>query len=441
VYIKYCKGDHEGRFVVKEKINGELTMSITVNNAQFKSAFKASIKCLEEKNIRIPFLLHGVHGIGKTEVVKQVASDLGYNCCPLYLSTQDVSDLIGLPTKEYDDNGKVIATRFAEPDWLQKAKADDRPCIFYLDEMNRAPQYVLQTMLPFVLDGTLHTHEIREGDVVIGAMNPDTADYNVESITDEALLSRFAHFYFEPTVDEWATFCIETKCHSAILSLIDAHTEAVERISVKDEERIHARPDRRSLWKIGQIMNILDDTEIDQIGIHLFTAMVGADISTPLVVAYKDSKFLKVEDILSGKAFTVHKVDFEMELDKVNVVNETLVSRLADGSNGKTLWERKIKEKTEDGEIIYEQMSSENGKDFIKMNITAKEIKNLKKWINALQLDSQYGLVRSLKYKFEESFGQDDGIHLILGLLNIIDKDLINRCVAHTDSIKEEEEK
>jgi hypothetical protein len=80
----------------------------------------------EMKPLRLPLALHGMHGIGKTESVCQIAAEMGYNFTALYLSTQDVSDLLGIP---YQDE-KTGATRFRTPDWLADSLADDRPFMF-----------------------------------------------------------------------------------------------------------------------------------------------------------------------------------------------------------------------------------------------------------------------------------------------------------------------
>ena len=278
-------------------------MSVSVNIDQLKSCLDVLIKVLQENDIRVPALIHGVHALGKTEIVQQLAEEKDFNFVPLYLSTQDVSDLLGLPYKEVKEMKhmnkdqieeiiKVTATRFAPPDWLADALACEKPCIFFLDEMNRGPLYVLQTMLPFVLEGRLHTHKIRQRDIVIGAMNPNSADYNVETVSDKALLSRFAHFYFEPSVSEWMDYAHMTKCHEAVMEVIRNDESVLGNNKVIEEDRIKAQPDRRNLWKIGQMLNVMSPEDVGSIGHILFAAMItGAEtmqrlagVPVPLII-------------------------------------------------------------------------------------------------------------------------------------------------------------
>ena len=59
--------------------------------------------------------LSGKHGIGKSEIVKQYSKENNYFFMPLFLSNQEVGDLIGIPTTR-DDKTMV----WTKPEWLVK---------------------------------------------------------------------------------------------------------------------------------------------------------------------------------------------------------------------------------------------------------------------------------------------------------------------------------
>ena len=65
----------------------------------------------------ISVLINGLHGIGKTSVVKQFAKDNSMHIETLILSLKDPSDLLGMPN--IDDSDTIKRTIFAEPDWFQ----------------------------------------------------------------------------------------------------------------------------------------------------------------------------------------------------------------------------------------------------------------------------------------------------------------------------------
>lgn len=72
--------------------------SMPMNMKQAKECIKFSVLSSDGNN-KLPIALWGYHGIGKTEIVKQVAKELNMNVVVLHLSTQDVTDLIGIPKR------------------------------------------------------------------------------------------------------------------------------------------------------------------------------------------------------------------------------------------------------------------------------------------------------------------------------------------------------
>jgi hypothetical protein len=339
-------------------------MSISVNVAELKSIIQLVIRASKEGN-RVPLTIHGMHGIGKTEIVGQIAKAAGYNFVPLYLSTQEASDLIGLPDKveviDADGNTSKV-TVFAKPDWLHEASKHEKT-LFFLDEMNRAEPYVLQTMLPFALDGRIHMHRIKDADLIISAMNPDTADYNVTAIEDKALLSRFAHVYFEPKRTEWLQHLTDRGDvhHALIASMSESEKIADHKIVVELTSRVKPEPDRRSLTKIGQLMKIMTDSEVGDIGYKMFSSMVGSDASGVIINAFQNNT-LSHEHVLTGSVFKMG-INFDKDIDKLSILNEQLVLHVFNNFD----------------------------------DINKKEMKNLTKYMDKLPQDTAIAYIRNLK--------------------------------------------
>lgn len=426
-------------------------MSTTLNRHELTTLVDAIVTCAKGKEadpsngipvdikpLRIPLALHGMHGIGKTESVAQLARDKNFNFCPLYLSTQDVSDLLGIPYTEviYSRNGEQItekqyidisamsveefktlskdsATRFATPDWLADALKDPRPCVFFLDEMNRAEPYVLQTMLPFVLEGTLHTHKIRENDIVVAAMNPETAEYNVESIDDQALLSRFCHAYYEPDASEWKTYSNSIGVHPAIMAVVEQQENIINKgVAVEEDLRIQSSPDRRSLTKLGLALQILDKSVVDKIGFKLSAGMVGKDIASMVIAAYNTVDHITVKNIFDGTIFTRKDINFESDLDRINTLMDQLVVDLVEGEN--TFWKF-----ADDGKPEY--------------TISKKQMENLRRFLEKSPNDAQFSFVRSVKMKAATvTEDKSKQMRLIMGILTGIDAKLITRAVPNS---------
>lgn len=420
-------------------------MSVTVNIEAFKNCMDFMIDMNKKCGVRLPVLLHGVHALGKTEIVAQIAKAIDYNYVPLYLSTQDVSDLIGLPYKEhlFFRDGKLItekeyidisnisaeelmklckksSTRFAMPDWLSDAMADERPCIFFLDEMNRGPLYVLQTMLPFVLEGRLHTHRIREKDIVVGAMNPDTAEYSVEAVSDKALLSRFAHFYFEPEVSEWVSYAMSQGVHPSIIEVVQTGDNIFGNEAVPEGSRVMATADRRNVFKIGQLFNHIEEKHLKNNSVSNFcTAMVGEDVAISMVTAYNTKTKLSPDNIFDGTIFEAG-IEYESDLDRIRLINEALIHTLVTGEG--IIWTAK--------EESPSNWDGETATDYAKYIIKVEEKDNLCKWIQICPKDARLGFIKQLRTQMLEKFKtdaqQNRGAFILMALLAGLDENLVD---------------
>ena len=85
---------------------------------------------------KLPVLLRGRHGGGKSEVVYQTAAVRGLPVVERRASQMTEGDLLGLPaTADTDIDGRKAPTWNA-PDWL--VTACERPVLVFLDEVDRA---------------------------------------------------------------------------------------------------------------------------------------------------------------------------------------------------------------------------------------------------------------------------------------------------------------
>jgi MoxR-like ATPase len=90
---------------------------------------------------KYPIMLRGKHGIGKSEIVVQLAKYIGVSALiDKRASQMQEGDLLGLP-KLFETDSKV-ETVWYPPDWYNKAC--ESPCILFLDELDRASPEVRQ---------------------------------------------------------------------------------------------------------------------------------------------------------------------------------------------------------------------------------------------------------------------------------------------------------
>jgi hypothetical protein len=114
---------------------------------------------------RVPVLLWGAPGTGKTYAIRAMSRELGLPCETVIASIREPSDFAGLPVVA---DGKVV---FAPPHWARQL-ADEGTGILFLDEISTAPPAVQAALLRVVLERVVGDLELPEGIVVIAAANP-----------------------------------------------------------------------------------------------------------------------------------------------------------------------------------------------------------------------------------------------------------------------------
>ena len=94
---------------------------------------------------RVPVLLWGAPGTGKTSAIRAMAEVMGLPCETVIASIREPSDFAGLPIVV---GGEV---RFAPPAWARRLAEAGRGLLF-LDELSTAPPAVQAALLRVVLE-------------------------------------------------------------------------------------------------------------------------------------------------------------------------------------------------------------------------------------------------------------------------------------------------
>lgn len=160
--------------------------------------------------VRQAVLLEGPTGVGKTEVICELARDLNLECLILNLSILEPTDLTGLPVI------KRGRTSYAPPSFLPTGGAG----ILFLDEINRVGRMLLNPCLQLITLRRLNQYQLPEGWHILAACNPDGDDaYNVEEM-DLALKSRFIRVRVAPDPRLWAAWAEAHNVHPAVIQYV-----------------------------------------------------------------------------------------------------------------------------------------------------------------------------------------------------------------------------
>jgi hypothetical protein len=142
-----------------------------------------------------PVCIWGLHGIGKTELVRALAQRLD---APLvYVAPaqfEEMGDLIGMPRIVGD------TTAFAQPSWVPTRPG---PGILLLDDVNRADDRILRGTMQLLQYYELVSWQLPPQWLIVLTANPDGGDYSVTPL-DDAMLNRMLHVTMEFGPTTWA---------------------------------------------------------------------------------------------------------------------------------------------------------------------------------------------------------------------------------------------
>lgn len=162
---------------------------------QAKTALQAALAA------DLPMFLWGAPGIGKSELVAQIASAMSLPLIDMRAALLDPLDLRGLPTVE---NRKAVWVPMGE---LPDAERDGAEGILFLDELNAAPSMVQAACFGLVLNRRLGEYHLPPGWRVIAAGNRQTDRASAQRMPS-ALANRFMHAEIEPDNDSWSRWAL-----------------------------------------------------------------------------------------------------------------------------------------------------------------------------------------------------------------------------------------
>jgi len=193
---------------------------------------------------KLPVLLRGRHGVGKSEVVYQIAAVRDLPVVERRASQMTEGDLLGLPdTADTEINGRK-ATTWNAPDWL--VTACEQPVMLFLDEVDRATVEVRQGLFELTDSRKLNGWRLHPETLIVAAVNGGEhgAQYQVGEM-DPAELDRWTVFDVEPSEEDWLKWAND-KVDGILWDFINQNRAHLEHRGDFEPNKVY--PSRRS-WK------------------------------------------------------------------------------------------------------------------------------------------------------------------------------------------------
>lgn len=255
-----------------------------------------------------PILLMGPPGIGKTQIMEQIAQELEIGLVAYTITHHTRQSALGLPYIEHHtfDNKEFTVTEYTMSEILASVyrtmeQTGKREGILFLDEINCISETLTPMMLQFLQCKTFGNQRLPEGWIIVAAGNPPEYNKSVREF-DVVTLDRVKRIDVKEDYAVWKEYAVRKGLHGAIISYLDIRKDNFYRIesSADGMQFVTARgwEDLSEILLAYQSLNIAVDREL--IGQYLQLPRIAKDFANYLALYEKYRKVYQVDDILNG---------------------------------------------------------------------------------------------------------------------------------------------
>ncbi|MDE0250421.1 MAG: MoxR family ATPase [Gammaproteobacteria bacterium] len=160
-----------------------------------------------------PVMLWGPPGVGKSQMVAQVAEENNVEVIDIRLSQMEPSDLRGIPFRDKD------TVEWAIPAMLPDMKRHGSRGILFLDEITSAAPSVSAAAYQLILDRSLGQYRVPNGWAIFAAGNRQ-GDRGVTYSMPAPLANRFSHFEVDINLDDWVSWAYRNQIDEKIIAFL-----------------------------------------------------------------------------------------------------------------------------------------------------------------------------------------------------------------------------
>jgi len=268
----------------------QVSDNLTITSVQARKAMLAAFKA------KRPIFLWGPPGIGKSEVVAEVAEELNGPVIDLRMAQMEPTDIRGIPYFNKDINKMDWA---APVDLPSEEFAKQHPIVvLFLDEMNSAPPAVQAAGYQLILNRRVGKYVLPDNVVIVAAGNRDS-DKGVTYRMPMPLANRFLHLEMRPDFTAWQNWAVNKGIHKDVVGYLSFAKQDMYDFDAKSASRAFATP--RSWCFVSDLLKEEDALDTDTL-FNLVSGAVGEGLAVKFMAHRKIAgKMPEPSDILSGK--------------------------------------------------------------------------------------------------------------------------------------------
>jgi|TARA_R110000851_G_scaffold9350_4_gene34879 hypothetical protein len=283
-------------------------MSNDVADITRKMGPQRAITALERTyKLQRPVFLWGPPGIGKSDIVAQLAKKHKGHLIDVRLALWDPTDIKGIPYFDGDDKTMKWAPPAELPSILESEKHE--AIFLFLDEMPSAAPSTQAAAYQLVLNRKVGTYTLPDNVYIIAAGNRES-DRGVTYRMPSPLANRFLHIEMEHNFDDFLNWGIQNQIHPDALAYLESNKDDLYDFDPEESGSAFATP--RSWSFVSQVLYGHDGDE------SLTTDLVAGCVGTGLALKFNGFRehhadLPKPIDVLTGRVT-------ELKTDKVSAM-------------------------------------------------------------------------------------------------------------------------
>lgn len=178
-----------------------------------------------------PILLIGPPGVGKTQIMEQIAKECGISLVSYTITHHTRQTAVGLPfiAEEVFDGKTYSVTEYTMSEIIASIhhameEGISREGILFIDEINCVSETLAPTMLQFLQNKTFGNQPVPPGWIIVAAGNPPEYNKSVREF-DVVTLDRVRKIDITADLGVWEEYASDAGIHRSIPAYLKLHPE------------------------------------------------------------------------------------------------------------------------------------------------------------------------------------------------------------------------
>ena len=255
-----------------------------------------------------PVLLLGAPGIGKTQIMEQVAKECGVGLVAYTITHHTRQSAIGLPfvSKKAFGDREYTVTEYTMSEivasiYEKMEKTGLKEGILFIDEINCVSETLAPAMLQILQCKSFGNHEIPQGWIIVAAGNPPEYNKSVREF-DVVTMDRVKKIEVEPDFAVWKEYAVREQLHPAVISYLNTRINNFYKMETTEDGRKFATPRGwEDLSVMLQVYDKLDKTMDREVVVqYIQHEMIAKDFANYLELYKKYQMDYQIEAVLEG---------------------------------------------------------------------------------------------------------------------------------------------